>query len=167
MMYNKCIYCGKLIDCKAKYCSDKCRKLWHYHNHLAKKTCLCCKNDFVTTRNTKYCSESCRKKSVVKKIKTCEFCGKRFKGRWDKRYCSTNCYRLANDKSVGFEIFNCIVCGTPFRRKKGSNAISCGDSCGPKVKVTIVNEILKNLIAGEYSSNTKERLVRAYEKNIE
>lgn len=141
-MKKTCPFCGEEVTTNRKFCSDKCRKKYHYHQNKQEKVCIKCNKTFIATSNTKFCSSKCRNGSIHKTMKNCPVCNKRFKARWDKKYCSQKCYRIANDKTKGFEKATCMVCGSVYRRKKRSNVFTCSETCGSKMLTLASNKIL-------------------------
>ena len=158
---KKCLYCSNNVELNKKFCSDKCRKNYHYHKNTVEKVCPVCSKTFIGTINKKYCSSSCKLKSVKKTLKTCPICNKRFKGRWDKKYCSNVCYRLSNDKTKGYVKEECYVCGRVYKKNIRSNTITCSPACGSKVVSLVSDSILKEMF-----NTTDEKIIRRKVRDV-
>ena len=65
----ECIQCGVTFSTliyNRKFCSKKCRELFHYNPTLTEKECVVCHKKFKTTKgNRKYCSELCAHKAKL------------------------------------------------------------------------------------------------------
>jgi len=59
----ECIHCGKTFSTtiyNRKFCSKKCRELFHYNPETKPHICPACGKKFNSTKgNKKYCSELC------------------------------------------------------------------------------------------------------------
>lgn len=62
----ECTQCGKPFVTKIynrKFCSKKCRELFHYNPAMKEHICPVCNKKFLTTKgNKKYCSDLCAHK---------------------------------------------------------------------------------------------------------
>ena len=65
----ECIQCGVTFSTliyNRKFCSKKCRELFHYNPAMIEKECVVCHKKFKTTKgNRKYCSELCAHKAKL------------------------------------------------------------------------------------------------------
>lgn len=65
----ECARCGTPFSTtiyNRKFCSKKCRELFHYNPEVKDHTCLVCGKKFKTTKsNKKYCSDLCAHKAKL------------------------------------------------------------------------------------------------------
>lgn len=65
----ECVHCGKPFSTdiyNRKFCSKRCRELYHYNPESKEHICPVCGKSFMTPKgNRKYCSDACAHKAKL------------------------------------------------------------------------------------------------------